>query len=203
MDGAQQNNGAQKQVDGTQQNAQQQDVAQSAPQIDYSKISEIVNKGTQQKESAILKSFFEQNGMSPDEVQSAIATYKQNKAAEAEKQKNAAIEMQRENAELKAQILKSRIDAKATEIALDMGVDKNQVQYLVKMADMKNAVDEKGEISEENIKTAFEDVLKDVPALKAQNNNGSTGFKVGADNNQGSDQDNDELRKLFGLKPKK
>ena len=42
------------------QNGQQQNPAQ---QIDYGKIAEIVANGTAQKESAILKSYFTQQGM--------------------------------------------------------------------------------------------------------------------------------------------
>ena len=59
----------------------------TAPEIDYGKIEAMINKGTQQKENAILKSFFEQQGMTEDEVKTAITTYKaeQGKKVEAEK----------------------------------------------------------------------------------------------------------------------
>ena len=83
-----------------------------------------------------------------------------------------------------------------------MGVDKNAIAYLVKMADLTKAVTEKGEVSEEAIKNAFEQVLKDVPALKASTNS-NEGFKVGADSYK---QDNDKenmLRRVAGLPPKK
>ena len=51
-----------------------------APQIDYGKIAEIVANGTAQKESAILKSYFTQQGMSAEEMTAAIAAYKEQKA---------------------------------------------------------------------------------------------------------------------------
>ena len=174
----------------------------ATPEIDYGKIEAMINKGTQQKENAILKSFFEQQGMTEDEVKSAVAEYRTNKQKQADEQKNAYANMQAENEQLKAQILQSNINAKATDIGLDMGVDKNAVGYLIKMADLSKAVDEKNEISEEAIKNAFEEVLKNVPALKASVNS-NTGFKVGADNVQ---QDNDKtnmLRKAAGLSPLK
>ena len=174
----------------------------TAPEIDYGKIEAMINKGTQQKENAILKSFFEQQGMTEDEVKSAISSYKAEQGKKAEEQKNAYANMQAENEQLKAQILQSNINAKATDIGLDMGVDKNAVGYLIKMADLSKAVNEKNEISEEEIKNAFEEVLKNVPALKASVNS-NTGFKVGADNVQ---QDNDKtnmLRKVAGLPPLK
>ena len=183
----------------TQPQATQQE---TAPEIDYGKIEAMINKGTQQKENAILKSFFEQQGMTEDEVKSAISSYKAEQGKKAEEQKNAYATMQAENEQLKAQILQSNINAKATDIGLDMGVDKNAVGYLIKMADLSKVVNEKNEISEEAIKNAFEEVLKNVPALKASVNS-NTGFKVGADNIQ---QDNDKtnmLRKVAGLPPLK
>ena len=174
----------------------------TAPEIDYGKIEAMINKGTQQKENAILKSFFEQQGMTEDEVKSAVAEYRANKQRQADEQKNAYANMQAENEQLKAQILQNNINAKATDIGLDMGVDKNAVGYLIKMADLSKAVNEKNEISEEAIKNAFEEVLKNVPALKASVNS-NTGFKVGADNVQQENDKTNMLRKVAGLPPLK
>ena len=174
----------------------------TAPEIDYGKIEAMINKGTQQKENAILKSFFEQQGMTEEEVKTAITTYKAEQGKKAEEQKNAYANKQKENEQLKAQILQSNINAKATDIGLDMGVDKNAVGYLIKMADLSKAVNEKNEISEEEIKNAFEEVLKNVPALKASVNS-NTGFKVGADSVQQENDKTNMLRKVAGLPPLK
>ena len=174
----------------------------TAPEIDYGKIEAMINKGSQQKENAILKSYFEQQGMTEDEVKSAVAEYRANKQKQADEQKNAYANMQAENEQLKAQILQSNINAKATDIGLDMGVDKNAVAYLIKMADLSKAVNEKNEISEDAIKNAFEEVLKNVPALKASVNS-NTGFKVGADNVQQENDKTNRLRKVAGLPPLK
>lgn len=185
----------------TQPQATQQ--TQSQPQeIDYSKIEAMINKGTQQKENAILKSFFEQQGMTEDEVKTAISSYKAEQGRKAEEQKNAYANIQAENEQLKAQILQNNINAKATDIGLDMGVDKNAVAYLIKMADLSKAVNEKNEISEEAIKNAFEEVLKNVPALKASTNS-NNGFKVGADSQQQENDRTNMLRKVAGLPPLK
>ena len=181
---------------------QAQATQQTTPQIDYGKIEAMINKGTQQKENAILKSFFEQQGMTEDEVKTAISSYKAEQGKKAEEQKNAYENMRAENEQLKAQILQSNINAKATDIGLDMGVDKNAVAYLIKMADLSKAVNDKNEISEEEIKNAFEEVLKNVPALKASVNS-NTGFKVGADNVQHENDKANMLRKVAGLPPLK
>ena len=184
----------------TQEQAQQQ-------QVDYSKIEAMVNKGMQQKESAILKSYFEQQGMTEEEIKTAVLDYKANKAKTVDEQNRANAEREKEYAEkdkeietLKAQIRQSSINAKALDIGLDMGVDKNAVAYLVKMADLSNAMDEKGEVSEEAIKNAFEQVLKDVPALKASTNS-NEGFKVGADSYKQENDRTNMLRKVAGLPP--
>ena len=174
----------------------------TAPEIDYGKIEAMINKGTQQKENAILKSFFEQQGMTEDEVKTAISSYKAEQGKKAEEQKTAYANMQAENEQLKAQILQNNINAMATNIGLDMGVDKNAVGYLIKMADLSKAVNEKNEISEEAIKNAFEEVLKNVPALKASVNS-NTGFRVGADNVQQENDKTNMLRKVAGLPPLK
>ena len=186
----------------TQVTPQPQTQQVTAPEIDYGKIEAMINKGTQQKENAILKSFFEQQGMTEDEVKTAITTYKAEQGKKAEEQKTAYANMQAENEQLKAQILQNNINAKATDIGLDMGVDKNAVGYLIKMADLSKAVNEKNEISEEAIKNAFEEVLKNVPALKASVNS-NTGFKVGADNVQQENDKTNMLRKVAGLPPLK
>ena len=189
-------------TDNTQVTQTQATQQTTAPEIDYGKIEAMINKGTQQKENAILKSFFEQQGMTEDEVKTAISSYKAEQGKKAEEQKTAYANMQAENEQLKAQILQNNINAKATDIGLDMGVDKNAVPYLVKMADLSKAVNEKNEISEEEIKKAFEEVLKNVPALKASTNS-NTGFKVGADNNQSENDRTNMLRKVAGLPPLK
>ena len=189
-------------TDNTQVTQTQATQQTTAPEIDYGKIEAMINKGTQQKENAILKSFFEQQGMTEDEVKTAISSYKAEQGKKAEEQKNAYATMQAENEQLKAQILQSNINAKATDIGLDMGVDKNAVGYLIKMADLSKAVNEKNEISEEAIKNAFEEVLKNVPALKASVNS-NTGFKVGADNVQQENDKTNMLRKVAGLPPLK
>ena len=189
-------------TDNTQVTQTQATQQTTAPEIDYGKIEAMINKGTQQKENAILKSFFEQQGMTEDEVKTAISSYKAEQGKKAEEQKIAYANMQAENEQLKAQILQNNINAKATDIGLDMGVDKNAVAYLIKMADLSKAVNEKNEISEEAIKNAFEEVLKNVPALKASTNS-NNGFKVGADSQQQENDRTNMLRKVAGLPPLK
>lgn len=193
---------AEEQNTQNQQAEQPEQEQQKNSAVDYSKIEAMVARGMQQKESAILKSYFEQQGMTEDEIKAAVSEYKANKAKSANEQKTSFENMQKENEQLRAQVMQNNINAKAMDIGLDMGVDKNAVAYLVKMADLSKVVNENGEVSEEAIKNAFDQVLKDVPALKVSVNS-NDGFKVGADSYK---QDNDKenlLRKAAGLPPKK
>ena len=194
-------------ADETQVQTQQEQEQQTTPTVDYGKIEQMINKGVQQKESAILKSYFEQQGMTEEEIKTAVKDYKANRARTLEEQNRANADKEKQYAEkdreletLRAQLREHTINAKALDIGLDMGVDKNAVAYLVKMADLSKAMDEKGEISEEAIKNAFEQVLKDVPALKASQNS-NEGFKVGADSYEEENNRTNILRKVAGLPP--
>ena len=170
--------------------------------VDYDKIESMVNKGIQSKENAVLKSYFEQQGLSEDEVKAAIGAYKQDKANKAHEKETAFNTMKAENEKLKAQIRENALNNKAMAMALDMGIDNSTAPYLIKMADLSKAMNESGEVDDSAVKAAFETVLKDVPALKNSANNGFV--TVGADGSKteqgGTD---DDIRKLFGLKPKK
>lgn len=196
------NTQAQEQTQATQQVVTPATQQTTTPKIDDDQLEAMLNKGRNQKDNSILKSYYEQQGMTEDEVKSAISEYKANKKAQTEQQKKAYDDALGEIEELKAQILQSNINTKATNIGLDMGVDKNVVGYLIKIADLSKAVNEKNEISEEAIKNAFEEVLKNVPALKSSVNS-NTGFKVGADNVQQENDKTNMLRKVAGLPPLK
>ena len=52
---------------------------QQAAGIDYDKIQSMLDTATAKKENAVLKSYFQQQGLSEEEVSQAIATFKQNK----------------------------------------------------------------------------------------------------------------------------
>ncbi len=148
------------------QTGTQQPGGTASPAIDYGKIESMIAKGTQQKESSILESYFKQLGMSSEEVQTAVQDFKSKRDSQAKEKETSYANAQQEIAKLKAEILRSNIQSQAKDIALDLGVDKSAVPYVVKMADMQNAANEKGEISTENLKAAIEKVLTDIPALK-------------------------------------
>lgn len=171
--------------------------------IDYGKIQSMIDKGVQQKENAILKSYFEQQGMSEDEIKSAIGDYKAKKQTQAQEQSNALTTLQEQNKALQAQLTQELLSKQAFNDCLDLGVDKNTIPYVIKSADLKDAIDEKGEVKADKVREIIEKVLSDVPAFKGTPKD-DKGFKigVGGETDDATEQEN-ALRKAFGLTPKK
>ena len=171
--------------------------------IDYDKIQSMIDKGVQQKENAILKSYFEQQGMSEDEIKTAIGDYKSKKQTQAQEQAGELTKLQNANTELQSRLTNELLSKQAFNDCLDLGVDKNTIPYVIKSADFKDAIGDKGEIKADKVREAVEQVLKDVPAFKGTSND-DKGIKFGVSGEQddATEQEN-ALRKAFGLSPKK
>ena len=168
---------------------------ETATTIDYDKIQAMIDRGTAQKESAILKSYFEQQGLTGEEAKQALEAFKAQKAEKS-------VNLQKENEQLKAQILQGKVDTAVNKAATELGISAANIPYVAKLADLKGATNDKGEVDEKVISDALKKVLEDVPAFKATGSDDSKGFQIGG---KGSDTDKaDEaekrLRAAFGLK---
>ncbi|OLA14263.1 MAG: hypothetical protein BHW22_03940 [Eubacterium sp. CAG76_36_125] len=171
---------------------------QQASGIDYDKIQSMLDTATAKKENAVLKSYFQQQGLSEEEVSQAIATFKQNKQQQVEQQQNANASLQNEVAAAQKDAEQARIELAATKVAVELGINVKTLQYVLKMADFSKAKDADGKISEDNIKASLEQVLKDVPALKPSTENNS-GFQIGAPAGNNNQSNEEALKKAFGL----
>ena len=171
--------------------------------IDYEKIQSMIDKGVQQKENAILKSYFEQQGMSEDDVKSAIADWKSRKQTQAQAQTDSFNKLQESNKALQERLTQELLNKQAFSDCLDLGIDKNTIPHVIKCADFTDASNENGEVNAEKVRASVEQVIKDVPAFKSSAND-KQGFKVGISGEQDdvTEQEN-VLRKAFGLAPKK
>ena len=167
--------------------------------IDYNKIQEIIDGRNAKTEESVLKSYFQKQGLSADEMESAINSFKSQKANQAKQQDQINIDLQEENTTLKSEISKMNVEKAAIQSALELGIDVKTVPYLIKMADLSGAINEKGEILNDAITTALNKVLEDLPQLKPQSQN--KGFqKIGADNNNGNQSNIDaQLDAIFGM----
>ena len=196
----QQDNNTQAQG-GNSANNQQSNAGQNG--IDYDKIQAMIDKGVQQKENAILKSYFEQQGMNEENIKSAIGDWKAKKQTQAQEQTQAYAKLEEANKALQAKLTQELLNKQAFNDCLDLGVDKNTIPYVIKSADFKDAIDEKGEVKADKVREIIEKVLADVPAFKGTSKD-DKGFKigVGGEPEEATEQEN-ALRKAFGLAPKK
>lgn len=180
----------------TQQNPNGQ---QSAPAVDYDKIQQMLDGALAAREDTALKAYFKQQGLSQQEAEQAIATFKQQKA----KNTPDVSAMQAQMTQMQAVAQEAQVQSTATMVAVTLGISAKSIPYVLKMADLSNVVGQDGKINEETLKSALNKVLEDVPALKPQAS-GTTGFvQVGASSNGGSGQQTnqvDQLSSIFGNK---
>ena len=150
------------------------------------------------KEDTALKAYFKQQGLSQQEVEQAIAAFKQQKAANTPD----VGAMQNQLTQAQETAKQAQIQNAAILVAVSMGIDAKTIPYILKMADLSQAVGQDGKVNEENLKAALNKVLEDVPALKPQAS-GTTGFiQVGAASSGTGQQANqaDQLSSIFGNK---
>lgn len=158
-------------------NPQNQGAQQTAPPaIDYGKIQQMLDGTLAAKEDTALKAYFRQQGLSQEEVEQAIAAFKQQKAANTPD----VGAMQAQVTQAQAAVQQAQINSAAIMAAVELGIDAKTVPYVIKMADLSQVVGQDGKINDETLKAALNKVLEDVPGLKPQAA-GTTGFvQVGA-----------------------
>ena len=177
------------------QQSQAQQTGQTV-QIDYNKIQTMLDGTLAAKEDTALKAYFKQQGLSQQEVEQAIATFKEQKAAQ-QPDINA---LQTQAVQAQAAAQQAQVQAAATMAAVGLGIDAKTIPYILKMADLSQVMGQDGKINEETLKNALNKVLEDIPALKPAPA-GQTGFvQVGASGQAGQQLTNsDALKKAFGL----
>lgn len=175
---------------------QQAPPANTAPEFDYEKLAQIVAGKQTVTEESVLKGYFKQQGLSKEQVDQAIAAFKQQQAAS--QPDVAAIRQQATQAQAMAR--QAMIDKEATLAAIGLGIDAKTIPYVLKMADLSQVVGQDGKINEEALKTALNKVLEDVPALKPQTCQATGFIQVGASGGTGQQTTTDDaLKKAFGL----
>lgn len=154
-------------------------------------IETAIEKGKEQKENAILKSYFKQQGMEEAEIQEAIKAWKDAKAQkaieeekakkEAEAQKDQAVKDAEAKAEAALNLLKQEKIANTVErLALSLGADPAKLSLVSKLVDTSAVtIDDKFIVDEASAKKAIESILEMVPEFKQSPGN-IQGFKFGA-----------------------
>ena len=170
--------------------------SQSGTQIDYDKIQQMLNRTLKAKEDTALKAYFKQQGLSQEEVEQAINTFKQQKAANTPDVN--AMQTQLIQAQDAAQ--KAQVENAAIMQAAQLGIDSKRIPFVLKLADLSEVVDKEGKNNDETLKVQLNKVLEALPELKPQANQ-QTGFQIGASgSNQQQGNQNDQLASIFGNK---
>ena len=171
---------------GTNSNSQPEPAA-----IDYEKIQQMLDGTLAAKEDTALKAYFKQQGLSQQEVEQAIATFKEQKAAN---QPDLA-GMQNNLLAAQQEAQNAKIESAATIAAVALGIDAKTIPYVLKMADLSQVMGKDGKINEEAMTQALNKVLEDVPGLKpAQTQRGFT--QIGTGGNPAQNPQNPAQSKL-------
>lgn len=165
------------------------------PQIDYDKIAQLVAGKQAATEESVIKGYLKQQGLTKEQMDQAIVTFKQQQAANTPDIN--ALQTQLTQAQAAAQ--QAAIDKAATLAAIGLGIDAKTIPYVLKMADLSQVMGQDGQINDETLKTALNKVLEDIPALKPQSARTSGFIQVGAPSSQQKTTTDDALKKAFGL----
>ena len=104
----------------------QQSQQNAAPQIDYGKIQQMLDGTLAAKEDTALKAYFKQQGLSQQEVEQAIATFKEQKAAN---QPN--VEALQQAATAAAEARQAHIQQATTMAAVGLGISVTSIPYVL------------------------------------------------------------------------
>lgn len=165
----------------------------------FTKLDEIITKRT----NGLVKSILKEQGVDGDELKDLVNAYNTNKQNKVKEQSENKTRLKNENTQLKEQLSDMKFKGEVNKLASELEFSQDADKYLSKLISKNEYLDEKGEIKVDDLKKGMEQVLKDFPALKKVE--GQKGLHyVGGQGNGGKDPQNDDLlRKAFGLSVKK
>ena len=173
------------------EDGQQKENPKNQTEIDYEKLMKLVEGKQKASEESVLKGYFKQQGLSKEELDSAIADYK---AKKAESEPNVD-EIQKQNTELLEELNSTRVQNAATLETFKMGIKEESVPYLLKLLDLSDAIDDDGKVNQDAVKKSIEDVVKAVPGFASTKEEDSTGIKIGGPGNGSESQQGAETKK--------
>ena len=167
------------------------------------KIFEKLDSIIDNKSNGVARSALRDNGFEDEEIKNIVKQWRDNKQTKSQENTTKINDLTNQVSALNNQLITEKVNNQAFLCGLDLGLDSKTIPYVVKLADLSKATDDKGEISVENIKTAMSKVLDDVPSFKPSNNN--NGFvKIGADTSNGAKANQEDvLAGIFGTRNKK
>nr|DAM38560.1 MAG TPA: Major head protein [Caudoviricetes sp.] len=148
------------------------------PQFDYDKLASLIAGKQTVTEETVLKDYFKQQGLSKEQMDQAIAAFKQQQAVntpDVAGLQNQITETQNQLTAAQTAVQQAQVESAATMMAVTLGIDAKTIPYVLKMADLSQVIGQDGKINDETLKNAVNKVLEDIPALKPQAD-GKTGF---------------------------
>ena len=115
--------------------------------VDYDQIQSMLDTATAKKENAVLKSYFQQQGLTEEEVSRAISDFKETKQKQSAQQENDSNELRQKAADAEKLARTAQVELEATKVAMGLGVGAKTLPYLLKMADFDSAWDKDGKLS--------------------------------------------------------
>lgn len=163
----------------------------------FAKFDEILAKRSQ----GIIKSVLKDNGTEDAEIGEILSRYKASKQTAKTKEAEALSTLKTQNAELTKKLFDIELNGAAAKVAAEIGMDADKLPYAMKLADTTKAISD-GNVNSEALKSALEDVLKNIPEFKSKSTqeDKSTVRKVGVENTEPETIDTmNKMRKVFGL----
>lgn len=137
----------------------------AAPAVDMDKLADILDKKLSVTEKGVMKSYFEQQGLSSEEAAQAIEQFKTGRQQAQAQQGEELSKAQQALQAAQQELSRMKLENAARRQAAALNLDEKSADYALRLADLSGAVGQDGAISEESIKAALEQVLKDIPAL--------------------------------------
>lgn len=170
--------------------------------IDYNKIQEMIDGRNAKTEDSILKNYFQKQGLSETEMESAITAFKTQKANQVNSQNKELSEANTKITTLENKTRVQDIKLKAYDFVDELNVTNATMSYILQLADISNVMDKEGKINDDSLKSALQKVINDVPGFKKQDE-GTIGVTVGADTNNNQNQNKNTWDFGFaGVRPK-
>ena len=106
-------------------------------------------------EDSILKSYFQKQGLSSEEMESAIDAFKTQKANQVNSQNKELSDTQASLQKVQLENQRLKIEKKAYDFIDDLNIENKTMPYLLKMADLNSCVDKEGNVLDETLKAAL------------------------------------------------
>ena len=199
--------GAAQEPQGTQGAAQEPqgtDGAQGVT-VDYDKIQKMLDGTLKAKEDTALKAYFKQQGLTADEAAEAIKDFKAKRASQTPDVDGLNAQVQAANtkaAQAEAKARQADIQLAAYGMADELGISIQTMGYVLKLADLSGAMDDKGAVKTDTLKAALEKVLTDLPQLKPSQEQ-SSGFRPSVGAHGGAQGGQAEQPKAKGVPTKR